>query len=263
MEAAAGWLVRELYAERERWPLWLPAGLGLGIALYFALPVEPPLWVGAVGLGTALIIAWLARRRAALALAAIALITVSVGLTAAQFRTLLVAAPVLEKRLGPIQVTGQVLTVEPRAAGGRVVLRQVGLPGIAPKAVPARVRVRLARYDDRELSPGQWIRVRAILRPPPAPSIPRAFDFARQAYFQQLGAVGYAMGRVVLVEPWEREGADADPAPSNTWQLWWSKQRNFVARRVLARLDGDTGAVAAALMTSERSVENCCFVSVS
>jgi competence protein ComEC len=252
MEAAAGWLVRELHAERERWPLWLPAGLGLGIAGYFALPVEPPLWVGALGLGAALVAGWLARRRAAPALAAIALITVLAGFTAAELRTLLVAAPVLEKRLGPIQVSGQVLTVEPRAAGGRVVLRQVGLPGLAPEAVPARVRVRLARYDDRELSPGQWIRVRAILRPPPGPSIPRAFDFARQAYFQQLGAVGYAVGRVVLVAPWGPEAADAGSAPSSSWQLWWSKQRSFVARRVLASLDGDTGAVAVALMTGQR-----------
>jgi competence protein ComEC len=260
MEAVAGWLVRELQAERERWPLWLPVGLGLGIAIYFALPMEPPLWVGALGLGTALVAAWLARQRSALVLAAIALITVFVGFTAAELRTLLVAAPVLEKRLGPIQVTGQVLSVEPRAAGGRVVLRQVGLPGLAPSAVPARVRVRLARYDDRELSPGQWIRLRAILRPPPAPSIPRAVDFARQAYFQQLGAVGYAVGRVGLLEP---EGAGADPTPSNAWQLWWSKRRNFVARRVLASLDGDTGAVAAALITGERSVKNCYFVSVS
>ena len=70
MEAIAGRLVRELYAERERWPLWLPAGLGLGIAVYFALPVEPSLWVGVLGLGAALVAAWLVRRRAALALAA-------------------------------------------------------------------------------------------------------------------------------------------------------------------------------------------------
>jgi competence protein ComEC len=252
MGAAAGWLVRELYAERDRWPLWLPAGLGLGIALYFTLPIEPPLWVGVLGLAAALVTGWLARRRAALALAAIGLITVFLGFTAAELRTLLVAAPVLEKRLGPIQVTGQVLTVEPRSAGGRVVLRQVDLPGFAPQAVPARVRVRLARYDDQELRPGQWIRVRAILRPPPAPSIPRAFDFARQAYFQQLGAVGYAVGRVGLVEPWGAAETGADRTLSKAWQLWWSKQRSFVARRVLASLDGDSGAVAVALMTGQR-----------
>src|SRR5918994_2132086 len=44
------WLAGNLLAERERWLLWLPVALGSGIALYFALPVEPPLWLGASGL---------------------------------------------------------------------------------------------------------------------------------------------------------------------------------------------------------------------
>src|ERR1700749_1324332 len=38
-------------AERERWPLWLPVGFGAGIGIYFTLPVEPSVVVGAtVGL---------------------------------------------------------------------------------------------------------------------------------------------------------------------------------------------------------------------
>ena len=37
---------REIALERERWPLWLPAFLGAGIATYFALTVEPACWIG-------------------------------------------------------------------------------------------------------------------------------------------------------------------------------------------------------------------------
>ena len=36
------WLAGNL-AERERWFLWLPVGLGTGVAMYFALPIEPGL----------------------------------------------------------------------------------------------------------------------------------------------------------------------------------------------------------------------------
>ncbi len=32
-----------LERERERWVLWLPVFLGLGIGFYFALPEEPPI----------------------------------------------------------------------------------------------------------------------------------------------------------------------------------------------------------------------------
>ena len=34
-------LMRRLEAEQERWFLWMPVLLGLGIGLYFALPAEP------------------------------------------------------------------------------------------------------------------------------------------------------------------------------------------------------------------------------
>ena len=39
---------------RERWVLWAPGGLGVGIAVYFGLDSEPPLWVGAAAVATAL-----------------------------------------------------------------------------------------------------------------------------------------------------------------------------------------------------------------
>ena len=54
------WLAGALLAERERWVLWLPVGIGAGIAVYFALPVEPPVWLGATGLLlAALVLCWL------------------------------------------------------------------------------------------------------------------------------------------------------------------------------------------------------------
>ncbi|MCH6591279.1 MAG: hypothetical protein IH806_12380, partial [Proteobacteria bacterium] len=49
LAAAMGRLEAALAGERERWALWLPVCLGLGVALYFALAVEPPLWLGAAG----------------------------------------------------------------------------------------------------------------------------------------------------------------------------------------------------------------------
>ncbi|MGA8400637.1 MAG: hypothetical protein WB697_12165, partial [Stellaceae bacterium] len=39
-------LAEALAAEGDRRILWLPVFFGGGIALYFALTVEPPLWLG-------------------------------------------------------------------------------------------------------------------------------------------------------------------------------------------------------------------------
>jgi competence protein ComEC len=113
------------------------------------------------------------------------------------------------------------------------------------------VRVRLTPREPAVLHPGDWIRLPAVLRPPPGPAAPGAFDFARQAYFARLGAVGYAVGHVARLT-----GAEAAPAPADDgrrgWRLWWSGLRDSVARRILDVLPDRRGAVAAALMTGER-----------
>jgi competence protein ComEC len=64
---------------------------------------------------------------------------------------------------------------------------------------PARVRVR-AGIENADLQPGDAIRLRATLSPPPWPSLPGDYDFARAAWFQGLGAVGFATGAAAKVE---------------------------------------------------------------
>jgi len=87
------------------------------------------------------------------------------------------------------------------------------------------------------------VRLRAVLQPPAEPAAPGAFDFARQAYFQRLGAVGYAFGGAEVLAP------AGDPSLTG---LWLHRLRDGVAVRVLEALPGESGAVAAALMTGVR-----------
>ena len=51
------------------------------------------------------------------------------------------------------------------------------------------------RHVDAEgLVPGDWLRLRAVLLPPPPPAMPGAYDFERRAWFDRIGAVGFAVG---------------------------------------------------------------------
>ncbi len=251
-----------LAAERERWPLFLPVGVGAGIAGYFALPREPSPWLGAAVCALALGLVLAAIRQAhgrrhiswqPLLLAGLALGAVGLGFGAATFRTLAVEAPVLAFRLGPVTVSGQVIKVEPpalrTASGGglpkgpRLTLKRVRVSRLESAETPARVRIRMRGAAD--VVPGDWISAKAILLPPPSPSAPGAFDFPRHAFFQHLGAVGFAVGRLEHIEP-PAEGA----APS--FRLWLSKLRQKIYRRIVGSLKGTSGTVAAALMTGER-----------
>ena len=95
------WLAGNLLAERERWFLWLPVGLGTGVAMYFALPIEPPVWLGAAGLLVAgVLLFWLWWRLPAAAFfgcvpGLLGVLVLLLGFAVASVRTQLVEAPVL------------------------------------------------------------------------------------------------------------------------------------------------------------------------
>ncbi|MFI4988171.1 MAG: ComEC/Rec2 family competence protein [Alphaproteobacteria bacterium] len=230
----------ELKAERERWPLWLPAFFAAGIASYFALTVEPshPL---AYALAAALLAAlFLARRQSHALIVLLPLAVMALGFSVAAWRTDQVAAPRLEKRLGPVAVSGRVVEVEQLAKGRRVTLDQATIERLSPERTPVRVRVRI-RDSASALRPGDRMALRAVLLPPAAPVAPGAFDFQRHAYYLKLGAVGYGFGRVTI-----------EPSHPSGVALWIAALRDHIAARVTAGLAGAEGGIAAALMTGER-----------
>ncbi len=247
-ETATGpfpWLAARLAAERERWVLWLPVALGAGIGLYFALPVEPPRAVGPAALAAAVIATVLGRKVWHARIVAMALLAVSLGFAVAQWRTHDVAAPVLERTLNATSVEGRILRVEPGVRGPRVVLAVGNIAGLDGKPVPRLVRLRL-HGDDGDIRPGDVVRVRARLSPPPSASYPGAYDFSRQAWFDGLGAVGFAFG------PAERLATSARPGLFGEWRERIEAARTAIARRITKSIQGPPGAVAAALATGLR-----------
>ncbi|MEK9969622.1 MAG: ComEC/Rec2 family competence protein, partial [Ferrovibrio sp.] len=167
------------------------------------------------------------------------------GLWLAAERTSSVAAPVLTRPSGAVWIEARVLEVEPRDSGHRLLLDHPYFAGLEEADVPKRIRITLRR-DGELIWPGERLRVRAMLLPPPEPAMPGAFDFARYAWYRQIGAVGYAISTAELMpaddtESW-REAATL--ALSTIRQDW--------TRRIAAQTDGAGGAIAAALMTGVR-----------
>ncbi len=185
--------------------------------------------------------AW--RRRAGL-FAAAAGLALALGFAAAQVQSALVAAPVLKERLGPVTIEGRLEAVDPLPEGARLVIGRLTIDRLAADATPARVRVRLKKDDDAAI-PGAWLRLTAVLMPPPAPVLPGAFDFERRAWFDRLGAVGYALGSPHWIAPPDA----ADGAAS--WRVALQAIRARVTERVRAALPGERGAIAAALITGD------------
>lgn len=240
-----------LRAARPQAALWLPVLLGAGIALYFALPLEPPAWL-ALALLLPLALLLLAARRAAgwpawLPGLLLALLAAALGFQLAQLRSLAVAAPVLARELGPLRLEATVERVERQDSGRRLWLAEARIERLAAGQTPARLRVTL-RGLEPAVAPGDRVALLAILRPPPGPATPGAYDFARQAWFLRLGAVGFALGDLERLE----RGAAGGAGLVARLTRWRDGLRQAIAERVLAVLPDRRGAVAAALTVGER-----------
>lgn len=232
--------------ERQRFFLWSPVALGGGIALYFSLRTEPELWLVFVPLAAALILQRLIVRGTVAAAAMTAIVLATAGFVIAKVRVETVRAPVLEKPMRNVVLAGTVMRVEPRPPRGvRVTINVSEIAGLEASARPSTARVRVLA-NDVKIQPGDRIRLTASLAPPAKPALPGAFDFARTAWFEGLGAVGYAVKRPVI----EARGPAAtyDEAVSRSVAQF----RQSITARIHAVLPGETGAIAAALITGER-----------
>ncbi|HKR24755.1 MAG TPA: DUF4131 domain-containing protein, partial [Allosphingosinicella sp.] len=167
---------RLLEAERAQLPLWLPVGLMLGIAAWFALP-DAERWTAflllALGAGLgALALGAGTRWGRALALFVFA---AALGCGLVWWRAERAAAPRLE-RAQSMEIVARVESVQALAAERRVRLL------VAPigEGLPARLRV---NADEEQVVPGlaagATVRLRAWLMPPPPMAVPGAYDFSR------------------------------------------------------------------------------------
>jgi competence protein ComEC len=182
----------------------------------------------------------------------------ALGFTAVKVSSDRIAAPVLDSRLGPTLVRGRILNVEPGLKGLRLTLAVLSIDRLAASEAPRRVRIRVrpsmvpAKVGGRgeALGSGAEIKVLAILMPPPAPAVPGGFDFARAAWFDGVGAVGFAVKAPEVAG----SGVEGGASPG-----WFATLRNAIGdlrgalfQRITQAVPGAAGGIAAALMTGER-----------
>ena len=157
-------LAEALAAEGDRRILWLPVFFGTGIALYFALTIEPPAWIGGVATIDAAAIAVALRRWPGLRNAAIALAFVAAGFAVMQQARWERGTPMLERRLGPAVIAGKVIDIDPLGRGWRIILMPDPLPGLATDEQPHRLRIHIAPTSD-PLQPGDRVSLKALHLP--------------------------------------------------------------------------------------------------
>jgi competence protein ComEC len=243
-------------AQRDRWILWLPVGMIAGAALWLLAPTDPPWWLGplflVLGVAVAIGIAawpserhdgWAAGARHAVAGACALTAAAGLGFGAAHLRGLAVAQAAYVGSEEAVRLEGWVVANDASDNGPRLRLLIQSIEGVAEPPRYVRVSVSEAGL----LTAGRAASCRAVLGPPSGPMAPGAYDFARRAYFERLGATGFAFGRC----------RPADFAPPPAWldrqRLTLAAMRADLAAAIVDAAPGRGGAIAAALVTGDRS----------
>lgn len=227
-----------------------------GCAAWMLAPSDPPVWIGPAAflLGIAAVIGiamwphatptgW--RVRLSQVLAGVFALTAAAGLgaVAASVRAASVAQAPFVASDEPRAVEGWVVANDASDGGPRLRLLVRNIERVA--AAPRYVRMSVA--DAGLLTPGRAARCYGIIGPPSGPMAPGAYDFARRAYFERLGATGFSFGRC--------RPADFEPPPSwlDRQRLRLAAMRADLSAEIQALAPGRGGSIAAALISGDRS----------
>ncbi|MGY3452286.1 ComEC/Rec2 family competence protein [Bradyrhizobium sp. USDA 4353] len=222
---------------------WVPVAFGAGIALYFSADHEPVLWITAVTAGLLCLVAVLMRRHRLFPVAVMMAAAAS-GFAVATVRTARVAHPVLARPLYSVSLSGFVEARDIRERSDRIVLRVTAMESQRHAITLARVRLAVRKGTAPDV--GSFVQLKARLLPPLAPVRPGSYDFARDMFFQGIGASGFVMG-AISAQPPPQEGGFALRYAATMQGL-----RDAIDARIRARLSGDERAIATALLTGRR-----------
>ncbi|HEU4659447.1 MAG TPA: ComEC/Rec2 family competence protein [Pseudolabrys sp.] len=222
---------------------WLPVAFGAGIVVYFTAGHEPKLWAVGPAAIAAAAVAYCARRRPFAFPLSVAIAALLIGFGTATIRTARVRHPVLTYP-ATASLSGFVEKREERERSDRITLSVAHIEGRRLDTKPARARLAVKKGTAPLV--GSFVALKARLTPPLPPLRPGGYDFARDMYFQQIGASGYALGAIRVV-----------PAPHSPgiWLRYAAvldSLRESIDRRIRSTVPGDEGSIASALITGKR-----------
>jgi competence protein ComEC len=217
---------------------------GGGVGLYFAFSYEPPLTLAFGVFIGCLSARMLARSQLFAFLLTSILLCMSAGFLAAKVRTAVMAAPIIERH-GAYDFEGFVESFDRQTAKrARAVIRLSSMKLENAEITERAFRIRVSVRGDQTLRPGNAVKMRAILGPPPEPVMPGGYDFARMSYYQGIGASGYSLTKPEVLE-------DRELPMDMKLRTRLADLRAQIGLRITSMLPGQTGEVAAALAVGQ------------
>ncbi|MGI2032231.1 ComEC/Rec2 family competence protein [Rhizobium panacihumi] len=226
--------------------LAIPVLVGLGAAIWFALPTEPAPWSLVVAFVVCAILSLFLRAHEGwMRHVMLAVLFFLAGMLLAACENWRMATVMLDQPVTTV-VTGVVEMREPSGEGRwRYVLALEKTESPKLRRQPERITV-ISRSNKTVFEIGDRISGRARISPPSGPVLPGSVDFAFNSYFDGIGAIGFFYGAPVA----------ADGSVTASWgramERMFFTWRSAIASRIRDTVPGDAGAFAAAIVTDER-----------
>jgi len=218
-----------------------------GVVIYFALPFEPSLSLTIIlavpFIGILLRFGASNRLLQEGAILALALI---IGLAAATFHASRVTAPILPDSERFYVLEGTVDLFEVNDEGGkRLIISGPVIDKLDVDKTPKRLSMMVRTDVPDDLAVGERVALSAMLAAPSGPVYPGGFNFARKAWFDQIGGMGFATSAVVPV------GEGAESADIGFWEA----RRPIIRAHVSDHVSNPAAkGLATALLSGDRSL---------
>lgn len=226
---------------------FVPVFMALGIIAYYMVPSEPSsaAIIAGLCLSCLALVAMQRGERGHGHAVALGAALVLAGMALAQWEIHRTNMPVPVTGLTG-EMHGLVRAVDSNARGSpRYLVRPVSIEGIGADQLPMLVRASALSVHE-PLKPGAGIRGLVRLQPVSGPAYPGGYDFAFFARMEGLGLSGFFLG---APGPAEAPQASAHERAAIAIAGW----RQAITHRIRHGLDGEAGAIAAALITGDRS----------
>lgn len=240
-----------LASQRENILLWVAVFLGVGSAIYFGLNNEPSAFTtagafsGCVFLFVAMFRLYQKKHDSISVLCALifagCLVSVATGFTASHIKTDFVATPMLNRETRPVMVEGTLDHREDQEGkkGTLLFLSDLKIEKYPADKTPVKIRITTRKPTDARA--GDRVKFLAKLTPLSPPVAPDAYDFARHYYFESIGALGYALSNVEVLQ-----NADED-------NLNLENIRTSISKIIFETVPMREAGIVSALMTGERA----------
>ncbi len=167
------------------------------------------------------------------------LLAIACGFMMTQVKTILLNTPTLSEQIKVAYISGVVAEISPTNSAKKLIISH---PKIAnyPKVKLKKIRL-LVRTSLNNAKVGDEISIMAHLGPPMLPKIPGGYDFGLRAYFEGIGAIGYAVSEARIIKK-HQNNFFMDKLSRFRWRLFSD---------IIDAIGPKEGNIAAALMIGE------------